>query len=134
MSEERTGRRAMSGGAAPDESLQTLYDSFPLPTFTWKARGDGELELIDFNAAAVQASQGEAPAFIGALATDVYVDRPDILGDLGAALDSKSSFSREMSYSHPTVGGPFDLRVTYVFVPPDMVVVHLEKLGTAPGP
>jgi hypothetical protein len=34
-----------------------------------------------------------------------------------------------MSYSHPTVGGPFELRVTYVFVAPDMVVVHLENIS-----
>lgn len=134
MTEQRTGQRATADGLAAEDAIQTLYDAFPLPTFTWKARDDGELELIDFNAAAVQASQGNAPAFIGELASDLYADRPDIVGDLSTAVDSRSSFSRDMSYSHPSVGGPFNLRVTYVFVRPDMVVVHLQNLpGPPPG-
>jgi hypothetical protein len=99
-----------------------------VPTFTWRDAGDGDdLLLIDFNAAAVKVSQGSASAFIGAIASETYADRPDIFGDLRTCLHSQSSFSRDMSYSHPTVGGPFELHVTYVFLQPDMVVVHLQS-------
>lgn len=128
--EDRTGGR-MSGGSAGDrgdevERAQILYDSFPLPTFTWKKDGE-DFVLIDFNQAAVTASQGNVPSFVGARAGEVYADRPDIIDDLRLCFESRSSISREMSYSHPAVGGPFDLKVTYVCVPPDMVVVHLEQ-------
>ena len=132
--DERTGRR-FSDGALEDpaqiaERAQILYDSFPLPTFTWRKDG-AEFLLVDFNEAAAGFTQGVASGFIGQRAEEVLGDRSDILDDLNLCYESRSSISREMPYANTGWdGGPWELRVAYVFIPPDMVVVHLETLST----
>ena len=129
MDERTGGRLPHDAPEDPDlvaERAQILYDSFPLPTFTWKKDGD-DFILIDFNEAAVTASQGNVSSFVGMQASEIYADRADIVDDIRLCFESRSSISREMSYAHPSVGGPVDLNVTYVFVPPDMIVVHLEQ-------
>ena len=129
--EDRTGGHS-SGGSAPEslevERAQILFDSFPLPSFTWKLQGD-EFFLFDFNEAAAAFTDGNASAYVGKPAAEFFADRPDIIDDIRLCFDSHSPISREMTYSHPAVGGPLGVAVTYVYVPPDMVVVHIDQAG-----
>lgn len=130
--EERTGGHSSEGSASGSqeeiERAQILFDSFPLPSFTWKRQGD-EFFLLDFNEAAAVFTDGNASAYVGQPAAEIFADRPDIIDDIRLCFDSHSPITRGMTYSHPAVGGPFEVTVTYVYVPPDMVVVHIDQAG-----
>jgi signal transduction histidine kinase len=65
---------------------------------------------------------------MGVRATDVYAEEPEILADLRRAASSAEPFDREMTYRPPDVDGEFRLHVTYVPVPPDLVMVHLDDV------
>jgi DNA-binding CsgD family transcriptional regulator len=119
--------RASEEDIQPDPSsdaFQALYRGLPLPTFTWKWR-DGDFVLSGYNDEAAQASGGKAADFVGQVARHIYADRPDILRDLHECLASRSRIRRQMFYSHPNLPGERRFDVTYVFVPPDEVVVHI---------
>ena len=93
--EDRTGGRS-SGSSAPGsqevERAQILFDSFPLPSFTWKRQGE-EFFLFDFNEAAAAFTDGNASAYVGQSAAQVFADRPDIIDDIRLCFDSHSSIT-----------------------------------------
>jgi signal transduction histidine kinase len=116
---------AYNRGALGDDRVWKLFDELPTAAYAWRARGD-DLVLVAHNAAAVTTSGGRAPAWLGTLATGVYVDEPEILADLRRVAADRSMFGREMTYSPPDQqGASFRIRVTYAAMPPDLVVVHL---------
>ena len=107
--------------------LEAQYDGIPMPTYTWR-REAGDFVLVEANEAGTKASNGRIDDYLGRRASDIYRSEPDIVADLQRAFTQRGSFTREMTYRIPHTGSDRDLRVTYVFVPPESVVVHLEDL------
>ncbi len=108
-----------------EEKLRAQYNSFPIPTYTWQWTGE-DLELIDFNDAAMRITQGKIAGFKGIPAGKLFKEKPEILEDLRACYQSKKTFGREMQYSYQSTGETKYLVVKYVYIPPDLVVVHTE--------
>lgn len=108
-----------------EQRLRTQYEGFPIPTYTWQRVGDDFL-LVGFNEAAERASEGAARRYVGRKATEIYREEPEILRDITRSATEQTTIQREMRYSVPEIDRETFLRVTYVFVPPDQVVVHTE--------
>ena len=114
-----------------EERFRTQFKSLPLPTYIWRWMGDDFL-LEDFNEAAVSVTEGTISRFVGVKAKEFYSDNPGIAEDLALCLDGKKSIRRELDYhfkSDELEGlGTRTTDVTYAYVSPDRVMVHVEDI------
>ncbi|MFN8517021.1 MAG: EAL domain-containing protein [Chloroflexia bacterium] len=107
--------------------LRTQYQAFPLPTYTWQHR-DGDFVFIDYNIAADQLARGTIAAKIGGLASDIYRDIPQVCDYLARSFAEQATLSHSLVYHAPVANVDRDLIVTYVYVAPDLVVMHSEEI------
>jgi PAS domain S-box-containing protein len=112
---------------ASEERFRKQYKGFPLPTYSWLQVGD-DFVLQDFNDAAEALTNGQIRQGIGQAASSWYADQPEILADLHACVAEQRTIKRKMSYRFRTTRLERDLAVTYVFVPPQTVMVHSEDI------
>ncbi len=111
-----------------EEKSRAQYQGIPVPTYTWQRVGE-DLVLVDYNAAALEITQGGVANFVGKKATEMYRDMPDIRDEIERCLAEKTTIEREMPYHYTTTTGESKhLAVKYAFVPPDLVLVHTEDI------
>lgn len=122
----RAGAPAIARGFEAD-GFRALFEALPVSTYAWRSQED-DLVLVAFNEAAVEASRGRAAAWLGTRASDVYATEPEILSDLRAVAGGGPPLRREMPYTIPDTDEAYRLDVTYVPVPPDLVMVHIEDV------
>jgi diguanylate cyclase (GGDEF)-like protein len=113
-------------GTSEQDLLQAQYDGIPVPCYTWRYEG-GQFLLERANRAAFAQADGRLQMLIGGHVDDVYPDRPDIRADLGLALGERRTVRREMEHTLLT-GEVRRLDVSYVYVPPDRVMVHADDI------
>jgi PAS domain S-box-containing protein len=110
-----------------EEKFRAQYKGLPLPTYSWR-RVEDDFVLVDYNDAALEITKGIAPQFIGRRASEMYSDMPDIVEDFRRCFEERAVIRREMDYLFRTTKESKYLDTTYVFVPPDMVMVHTEDI------
>ncbi|MGC1405091.1 MAG: PAS domain S-box protein, partial [Thermodesulfobacteriota bacterium] len=108
-----------------DERFEAQFLGNPTPTFTWQKKGE-DFELIDFNNAAKTITDGKVIEFLGKNARELYSNRQEILRDLQRCFDERTIIKRETSSEHFILGRL--IVITMAFVPPDLVMVHLEDI------
>ena len=112
-----------------EERFRSQYDSIPVPTYTWRTLGDGDLALVSFNRAAEEFTGGAIRGLVGVRARQLYHDQPEVLQCLTDVVSRPGRpIRREMRYTLRSTGVARDLSVTYAFVPPDLVLVHTEDV------
>ena len=112
---------------SPTDPLQAQFDGIPVPCYSWRAN-DGDFVLERANRAAHERAEGLLQDLIGRRVADVYPERPDIGADLARALAERTTVRREMNHRLATTGEIRQLDVSYVFVPPDQVMVHADDI------
>ena len=110
-----------------EERLRAQYRGIPVPTFTWKNTGD-DFVLVDYNKATEEFTQGLISNFIGRTVSELYHDRPDIIQDITVSFVQTSTIRRELSYRMFTTEEEKYIAFTSSYVPPDMVLVHMEDI------
>lgn len=110
-----------------EDRFRALYSGIPVPTYTWQRQAD-DIVLLDYNDAAAKETQGKIADFVGLSAQEMYPHRPDIQEDLVQCADERSSIERETEYEYLTTGEKKNLALKFVFVPPDLVLVHSEDI------
>ena len=111
------------------EKFKTQYKGIPVPTYTWQwneTRND--FELIEYNNAAMTITRGDVADFVGKPAREMYSERPDILEDISRCFREKLPIKREITLQFKKSGRIKHLEVSYVHVPPDLVMVHTEDI------
>lgn len=119
----RVGDRLRLG----EEQLRALFQAIPVPTYAWMRVGD-DFTLVDFNDAADAATRGEVSRLVGSMASELYAKDPEIFHDLATCFQSQTTARREMDYMLRSTGEWKRVDVTYAFVPPDCVLVHVEDI------
>jgi diguanylate cyclase (GGDEF)-like protein len=114
--------RAETALKQSEERFRKQYKSFPLPTYSWLRSGE-DFVLQDYNDAAGACSQG---IIDGSLASARFVDEPQIMADLKDCAAAETTIHREVHARNQRTGLMQDLAVTYVFVPPQTVMIHTE--------
>jgi PAS domain S-box-containing protein len=107
-----------------DDRLREQYRTIPIPTYSWKMIG-GEFVLIDFNDAAAKA-MGRIVDFWGKTAREIFIDRPQVLADFKRCYEEKGTLVREAPYQLVTSGETRFFITTYNFLPPNLVIVHIQ--------
>jgi PAS domain S-box-containing protein len=110
-----------------EERFKALFKASPVPTYAWQKVGD-TFKLIDCNNAADIITQGNIKNFLGFKASEMYRERSDILEDLNSCFEKKTTIDREMKYVFSSTKEEKDLLVKYVFLQPDLVLVHTEDI------
>jgi len=113
-----------------EEMLRAQYWGIPVPTFTWKKSGD-DFVLADYNKASEDFTRGLIPGFIGRTVRDLYRDRPDIIQIMAVSFAQTSTVRRELPYRMFTTEEEKYIAFTSSFVPPDMLMVHMEDITEA---
>lgn len=108
--------------------LRAQYRGIPIPTYTWQKNKD-DFELIDYNDSAGKASHAFIPTQIGIVAKEVYGEgRVDILDDMAHCFSQQSTIRREIEHTVQGTRERHFLHVTYGYVPPNLVIVHVEDV------
>ena len=109
-----------------DDRLREQYRSIPVPTYSWQRIQD-EFILIDFNDAAAD-NMGKIVDFFGKAASEIFKDRPEILADFERCYQEKAQVVREAPYTMITTGETRYFVTTYNFVPPNLVIDHIQDI------
>lgn len=117
-------KQAEAAGKQSEERLRAQFKGFPIPTYVWQFV-DSDFVLVDFNNAAKKFTQGTVHQFLGQKISDLFSDEPDIRADFQRCYETKMQISREMnSYQLRTTHERKDLIFKYVFIPPDLILLH----------
>ena len=126
MPKEHQGQ--LSGASQLDaERFRLHYKHDPIPIYIWQRVGD-DFILRDYNDATAVLSKNQIHKLVGSRASELFKDQPDIPDDFLRCFTEQAPFTRDMSYRMITTGENKYLRVRYVFVPEDLVVVHTEDI------
>ena len=110
-----------------EEMLRAQYRGIPIPTFTWKKSGDDYI-LADYNKATEDFTRGLISKSVGKPASELYHDRPDIIQNIKECYKEKGFICNEISYRMFTTEEHKHISLSCAFVPPDMVMVHMEDI------
>jgi signal transduction histidine kinase/PAS domain-containing protein len=108
-----------------EERFRSLFNAIPISTYTWQRVGD-DFILLAYNEMAKTFSSGKVADLIGVKASELYRDEIQILHDFEQCFRQKSTIEREMDYRLKTTGERKSLSVKYAYIPPDLVMVHIE--------
>lgn len=111
-----------------EERHRAHFDNLPHPAYTWQLRGDG-LVLIGFNAAARRLAGERANALYGLRASEMYAGEPEVVADLRHCIEQRTVLTRQLRCRMGISPEPSDILASYVFVPPDIAVVHAEDVS-----
>jgi len=106
---------------------RTHYENFPLPSYTWSKIGS-DFIFTDFNEAASKVSEGKIAEYLGKTAQDVFADDPQVLQRITQCFDGQCVITTEESHSMKTTGKNKTFIISYIFIPPAMVTVHMEDI------
>jgi diguanylate cyclase (GGDEF)-like protein/PAS domain S-box-containing protein len=112
---------------ASEERFRKQYKGIPVPTYSWLHLGS-DFVLQDYNDAAEVNSEGDIADLLGIRASARFADQPEILADLQACVTEQRTIRRETQHRYQSTGQQRHLAFTYVFVPPQTVMVHREDI------
>lgn len=123
-----TGRRLIEESLRQsEERFHSQFKSNPVPSYMWKQEG-GDFVLLDYNAAAEAISERRVRDLVGVRAKVLYEDRPDIVERLFRCSDERRALEQETRYRFKTTGKEKIFSVSYVFLPPDLVVMYTHDI------
>jgi diguanylate cyclase (GGDEF)-like protein/PAS domain S-box-containing protein len=115
---------------ASEERFRKQYKGFPLPTYSWLHDGD-DFVLQDCNDAARINSEGSVHNWLGRRASECFANQPESLASLRQCLAEQRTLRRETLHHYAATGQDRQLAFSYVFVPPQTVMVHREDITEA---
>ncbi|MDM8518917.1 PAS domain S-box protein [Anaerolineales bacterium HSG6] len=110
------------------ERLRLQYNGIPVPTYTWQRVGR-DFVLIDYNDAASKAISGRIIDYMGKKAGEMFKDKAHILEDFKRCFITKKTVRREAPYQLLTTGQTRYFVTSYIYVPPNVVMVHMEDIS-----
>lgn len=110
-----------------EERVRAQFKGFPIPTYVWQKQSD-DFILIDCNDAAHVFTRGNVKKFLGIKLTEMYKTTPEIIDQFMETYHKKTNLTQEMTYKLITSGEVKELIVSYVYIPPDIVMIHVEDI------
>ncbi len=113
-----------------DERFKAIFHGLPIPTFIWQIT-DNDIIVIDYNKAALMFTQGKISQLNKMSARLMFPDTKNwsiIKSDTLKCYSDNVNVTRTMLLPVNCSDEIKKLNVTYVFVSPDLVMVHIEDL------
>jgi PAS domain S-box-containing protein len=107
--------------------FQDLFQGIPIPTYIWQ-RKDDDFILVNCNQAAEDFTGGRISEIVGKKVTELYADMPEVIADFARCFREKTTIKREMKYLTRLTGRWGYFSTHYVYVDPDVVLVHAEEI------
>lgn len=107
--------------------FKAQYMGTPIPIFSWKFK-DGDFYLNDFNNASLIITKGGIEGWRGKKASEAYVNNPEVIQALREAFNTQSTIHREGYFTFITTGERKYLDTRFIFVWPDIVMIHTEDI------
>lgn len=134
VSRDITSRKQTTANLRTTQALlRSQYDNFPIPTYTWQHR-QGAFHLINFNTAADQVNQQQLAQLRQQTSAAIYGENHNIHQNIQTCFREQRSFEADLQTQSPDPSAqhhelcPRYLVISYIFVPPDMVMVHTQDL------
>jgi PAS domain S-box-containing protein len=114
------------------ERYRRQYKGIPVPTYSWR-QVDDDFVMEDCNDIATTSS-GNVSMWLGKRVSEVLGAESVEMADLRECVAQQSPIPRrEITRPHRVTGKEQTISLSYVFVPPDMVMVHIEDVTEAKG-
>jgi PAS domain S-box-containing protein len=110
---------------ASENRFREQYQNNPLAIITWRHK-DGEFIMVDCNSAAEKISSGRVLDYLGKTGSACCITRPELLTEIRQCFSERTVISKEL-VSEIFLPGRL-VSVTAAFVPPDLIMVHLEDI------
>jgi signal transduction histidine kinase len=107
--------------------FRAQYKSTPVATFTLKCSVD-EFVLVDANDAAYALTSGTIASWVGRPLQALRHFVPDSVAIVERCFAERAVLHQELSYAFAGKHRATDLALTYAYVKPDMVLVHVEDV------
>lgn len=128
-----TEQRAAGEALAESEArFKAHYRGIPIPTFTWK-HDNGEFRLIDYNDDAYCSSNGNVESLLGKTFAERYAANPEIVACMDECYEKKITVEVNMFREVSADGSERLSQMTFVPIPPDMVMLHAEDITKREG-
>ncbi len=109
------------------ERLRLQYNGIPIPMYTWQ-RVSNDFVLIDYNDAASTTIQGRIIDYMGRKSSEMFKGSPHILHDFESCFTKKTTVRRKAPYQLLTTKETKYFVTSYIFVPPNLVLVHMDDI------
>jgi PAS domain S-box-containing protein len=113
-----------------EKRLNDVFNKLPIPSYIWQQVKD-DFILIKHNKAAEIITHGNVKEFLGMSLSKMYEKSPYlkvIRSNFEQCIKNKKSISHEMQYQMLITKETKDFIVSYVFVDPDLIMVHTEDI------
>ncbi|WP_166397049.1 sensor domain-containing protein [Rubrobacter marinus] len=111
-----------------EERFRAQYKGIPIPTSSWRESGDGGFVLVDYNDAAHDLTRGRISGLVGRGVGDVFPGEPEMLEWFSRCAGEQRSLTREFWLEMSTTGQERYFVGTVAFVPPDLVMLHMDDV------
>ncbi|WP_054532385.1 ATP-binding protein [Herpetosiphon geysericola] len=118
-------RLAVAQLSASENQFRAQYAGIPIPTYTWRCV-DNDFMLETYNDAAISITQGTITQLINQSAKLFYQHDSEILDHFQRCYQTKKTIHQELRYQFKFSDQFRDLYVSYVFIEPDLIMVHTE--------
>ncbi|MFW6129442.1 MAG: response regulator [Candidatus Aminicenantaceae bacterium] len=113
--------------AESEERFRSQYKGNPVPIYTWRRVKD-DFILLDYNYASELITRGKIKAYKGKKLSKIYADNPEIINDIHRCFSEKTTIRREGYVQLKFIKESKYLSITYIFISPDLVMVHTEDI------
>jgi sigma-B regulation protein RsbU (phosphoserine phosphatase) len=110
--------------------FKSVFNGLPIPSYILR-RIEEDFILIDYNNAAEVSTRGLVKKFIGIRFSKMYEESPykqKIESDILKCFNEKTTFIRELPYKFRGIKVIRELKFSYTFVLPDLVLINTEDI------
>jgi PAS domain S-box-containing protein len=110
-----------------NESFKSIYMSTPIPSYIWK-KEDNDFYLVNYNKALNILSKGKIDSYLGKRLSSIFDKDSMISIDIHNCFNNKLNYCKEIKYAFEPLVKNKTFIVTYVYIPPDLVIVFTEDI------
>lgn len=110
-----------------EERFRVQFKATPVPIYSWRRVCD-DFVLVDYNDAAARITHRQVFKLLGRKASELYVETPGVLEHMNECFVQQRTIRKTSEFYLLSTGQQKYLDVSYVFVPPDLVMAHTEDI------
>lgn len=128
LSEDISERRVIQNALREsEERFRVQFKATPVPIFSWR-RVENDFVLIDYNEAADRITNHAIIHLLGRRASQLYVNTPEAIEGMEQCYAQKTTIRKSGEFRLLSTGELKYLDVSFVYVLPDLVMIHTEDI------